>query len=147
MIIFRLLPKVHIQLEPDSNKKKKNLDVWTTGSKISKQGSATCQTSITSPNPQWVFFPSQPLTQTCRHNTLFRARKHIRDMYMYAVMQTHRHAHVHQEMQTCGYRDRPAKMQICRHAVIHTQTCRHSDVQTGAQVVRQTCQHADTQLG
>lgn len=30
--------KVHIQLEPDSNKKKKNLDVWTTGSKISKQG-------------------------------------------------------------------------------------------------------------
>lgn len=30
--------QVHIQLEPDSNKKKKNLDVWTTGSKISKQG-------------------------------------------------------------------------------------------------------------
>ncbi|PFX28485.1 Regulator of telomere elongation helicase 1 [Stylophora pistillata] len=30
--------KVHIQLEPDSNKKKKNLDVWTTGSKFSKQG-------------------------------------------------------------------------------------------------------------
>ena len=146
MIIFHLLPKVHIQLEPDSNKKKKNLDVWTTGSKISKQGSATCQTSITRPNPQWVFFPSQPLTQTCRHNTLF------------SCTQTHkRHVHVcshadtqtctHQEMQTCRYRDRPAKMQICRHAVIHTQTCRHSDVQTGTQVVRQTCQHADTQLG
>lgn len=32
------LCKVHIQLEPDSNKKRKNLDVWTTGSKISKQG-------------------------------------------------------------------------------------------------------------
>lgn len=30
--------KVHIQLEADSNKKKKNLDVWTTGSNISKQG-------------------------------------------------------------------------------------------------------------
>lgn len=30
--------KVHIQLEADSNKKKKNLDVWTTGTKISKQG-------------------------------------------------------------------------------------------------------------
>jgi len=30
--------KVHIQLEADNNKKKKNLDVWTSGSKISKQG-------------------------------------------------------------------------------------------------------------
>ncbi|KAJ7333753.1 Regulator of telomere elongation helicase 1 [Desmophyllum pertusum] len=30
--------QVHIQLEADSNKKKKNLDVWTSGSKISKQG-------------------------------------------------------------------------------------------------------------
>ncbi|XP_015754882.1 PREDICTED: regulator of telomere elongation helicase 1-like [Acropora digitifera] len=30
--------KVHIQLEADNNKKKKNLDVWTAGSNISKQG-------------------------------------------------------------------------------------------------------------
>lgn len=124
MIIFRLLPKVHIQLEPDSNKKKKNLDVWTTGSKISKQGSATCQTSITSSNPQWVFFPSQPLTQTCRHNTLFRARKHIRDMYMYAVMQTHRHAHT----KRCRHADTEIDLQKCRHADMQSFTHRHADI-------------------
>lgn len=40
--------QVHIQLEPDSNKKKKNLDVWTTGSKISKQGlTPNCSTAET----------------------------------------------------------------------------------------------------
>lgn len=67
MIIFRLLPKVHIQLEPDSNKKKKNLDVWTTGSNISKQGSAPRYTFIISPIPQWVVFPRQAVKQTCGH--------------------------------------------------------------------------------
>ena len=36
--IYALWPKVHIQLEADSKKKKKNLDVWTAGSNISKQG-------------------------------------------------------------------------------------------------------------
>ena len=36
--IYALLNKVHIQLEADNNKKKKNLDVWTAGSNISKQG-------------------------------------------------------------------------------------------------------------
>lgn len=36
--ISGLRHKVHIQLEADSKKKKKNLDVWTTGSNISKQG-------------------------------------------------------------------------------------------------------------
>ena len=36
--IYALWHKVHIQLEADSNKKKKNLDVWTAGSNISKQG-------------------------------------------------------------------------------------------------------------
>ena len=35
---FFLQYKVHIQLEADSNKKKKNLDVWTTGSNLSKRG-------------------------------------------------------------------------------------------------------------
>lgn len=61
---------------------------------------------------------------------------------MYAVMQTHRHAHT----KRCRHADTEIDLQKCRHAVIHTQTCRHSDVQTGTQVVRQTCQHADTQL-
>lgn len=36
--IYALWHKVHIQLEADNNKKKKNLDVWTAGSNISKQG-------------------------------------------------------------------------------------------------------------
>ena len=126
MIIFRLLPKVHIQLEPDSNKKKKNLDVWTTGSKISKQGRATCQTSITSPNPQWFFVSSQPLTQTYRHNTLFHARKNVRDMNMYAVMQTHRHAHTN----GCRQADTEIDLQKCKYADMQSFTHRHADILT-----------------
>lgn len=110
MIIFRLLPKVHIQLEPDSNKKKKNLDVWTTGSNISKQGSAPRYTFIISPIPQWVVFPRQAVKQTCGHKHTVMHENTFTETRTY--MQSCRHTEMHTP--------RNADMQSCRHTAMHT---------------------------
>lgn len=104
------MPKVHIQLEPDSNKKKKNLDVWTTGSNISKQGSAPRYTFIISPIPQWVVFPRQAVKQTCGHTHTVMHKNTFTETRTY--MQSCRHTEMHTP--------RNADMQSCRHTAMHT---------------------------